>query len=196
MLCLHDGVRQWQAVGPLGRHTRRVAKSLLVPIVLSAGFGWLGWVFVGNLSKESSLYHSRTPLTLPGSDLIRLPARQATTLESLSHAISAQCSSFVTFPDLNSFYFWSGESPPTDWFNVWFYTLDGHLQKQIAHSIEGPDRSRFCVVDSPYWSARWAQRHVLPQLPLAREVERFRREHSPPELFDGYRLFVSPRAQS
>ena len=196
MLCLHDGVRQVHVLGSLHRHTRRVATDLLVPIVVSAGVAWLSWVFVGNLSVESSDYYSRTPVTLPGSDLIRLPVHLATALESLSHAISAQCSSFVTFPDLNSFYFWTGESPPTDWFNVWFYTLDAHLQKQIARNIEGPDRSRFCVVDSPRWSRYWAQGHVLPQLPLAREVEKFRREHSPPELFGGYRLFVSPRAPS
>jgi hypothetical protein len=151
----------------------------------------LASVWSSDLSAESNSYYANSPVNLPGSTMIRLPSAQARIFESFSHAIRTQCSSFLAVPAMNSFYFWTGESLPTDWFNVWFYTGDAALQKQIAHHIESQGGSRFCVVDSPMWSAFWAQGHALPQLPLARFVERFRREHGPPQVFSDYRLFVS-----
>jgi len=192
MLCLHDGVRQLRpALAAARYHYRRITAALLASVLLFGGLAWLVWVFVGNVSLETSSYRANTPVTLLGSDMIRLPAGQARTLESLSQAIRTNCSTFVAVPALDSLYFWTDENPPANWFNVWFYTLDRPLQKQIVHNLEGRAASRFCVVDNPYWASFWAQGHVLPQLPLARLAERFRRENGPPMLFDGYQLFVS-----
>jgi hypothetical protein len=192
MLCLNDGLSQLRApaIGPR-RHGRHIS-SLLASVVLFAGLlAWLAWIFAGNLSTESSSYRANTRLTLAGSDMIRLPAGQADTLELLSRAIRAQCSTFVTLPALDSLYLWTGERPPTGGNGTWFYSLDARQQKQIVDRIEGRDGSRFCVVDNPFWTSFWTQGHVLPQLPLARLVERSRREYSPPQVFNGYRLFVA-----
>ncbi len=194
LFCLHDGMRQLSpGLVMARRHGRRVATGLLASVVLVGGLGWLGWVFGGNLSWEANGYHADSPVTLAGSNMIRLPAGQIFNLEFLSAAIRAQCSTFVTVPAMNSLYFWTGESPPaTNWTNTWFDTSDGPLQKQVLNRIKGQDGSRFCVVDNPKWTYFWYQGHVIPQLPLARLVERFRREHGPPEPFGGYYdLFVS-----
>jgi len=202
MLCLNDGMRQLRPGLHLAlRRSRRAATGLVASVVLAAGLGWLVYVWFNDLSIETKAYYANTPVTLPGSDMIRLPSAQGATFESLTRAIRAQCSSFLAVPAINSFYFWTGKSLPTDWFNVWFYTEDVPTQQQIVRSLEGQDRSRFCIVDSPTWSAFWAQGHVFPQLPLVRFMERFRQENSPPELFsyDGvvvYRIFVSHPAAS
>jgi hypothetical protein len=128
--------------------------------------------------------------------MIRVRWAQAVGLESLTKAIRAECSSFLTLPALNSLYLWTGESLPPDWFNTWFLTSDLAQQKLIANRIEGQDRSRFCVVDNPRWAAFWANGHLLPQLPLLRLLETFRQESSAPQVFYGYRLFVSPGSAS
>ncbi len=197
MLSLYDGMHQLRPDLALTRRLgRRAAAGLLASVVLAAGLGWFAYVFHNDLSIEKHTYYANTSVSLPGSDMIRLPAHQAETFESLSHAIRAQCSSFLAVPAINSLYFWTGETLPTDWFNVWFYTRDVPTQKQIVRRLEGQDRSWFCVVDSPTWTAFWAQGQVFPQLPLVRFMERFRHQNAPPELFGAYRIFVSHPAAS
>jgi hypothetical protein len=98
---------------------------------------------------------------------------------------------------MNSLYFWSEEGPPTDWFNVWFYTGDRRLQQRIVDAVNGQPRSRFCVVDNAEGLSTW-KGLVVPQLPLVRFEESLRREHGPFEVIggpDGFQLFVSHGAQ-
>ncbi len=197
MLCLHDGVGQLRlSVGMANRRVRRVFTSVVASAALLAGLGWFISVFVDDLSIETNVFRTNTPLALPGSGRIRLPASQAQTLVSLSHAIRTQCSLFVTLPAMNSLYFWTEEETPTHWTNTWFYTRNTADQAEVLQRIEGADRSRFCVVDNPTWLSFWYQGHVLPQLPLARAVEKYRREHSPPQMFDDYRLYAPQDAPS
>ena len=198
MLCLHDGLRQLPPLlAVVRRRGRRVAAGMFTSAVVLASLVWSAGVLVGDVSAEASSYHANTQITLPGSGMIRLPASQAEPLELISRAIRAQCSTFVTLPGMNSFYFWSEEAPPTDWFNVWYYTGDRPLQKQIVDAIDGQDGSRFCIVDNAYALLSWKGSLVVPQLPLVRLVESLRREVSPPQRFGsvqslfGYQLFVS-----
>ncbi len=192
ILCVHDGVHHITP-GLVAARLRggRHAVGLSAPIAVLAGLAWLSSVFVGDLSSEMRSYHANTPVTLLGSDLIHLPASQAGPLESLSQAIRAQCSTFVTLPAMDSLYFWTGEGPPTDWFNVWLYTADRPLQQQIVEHVKRVDPSRFCVIENPVSLLSWKR---LPQLPLVRLEERVRADDSHPELFGhpyGDQLFVS-----
>jgi hypothetical protein len=194
MFCLFDGVRQFRpAIAIPHRRGLRFATDVPIWLVTLAGLAWLASVFVRDLSAEARAYHAETPLTMPGSNMIHLPTTQAQALELVSHAIHTQCSTFLTLPAMDSLYFWSGESAPPNWFNVWFYTGDASQQRQIVHRIERQDRSRFCVVENTYWLSFW-KGHVVPQLPMARLVETFRRQNSPPELVDGYQIFKTHRA--
>jgi hypothetical protein len=197
MLCLHDGLSQLFPILVSARHRgRRVIVGVIASTVVLAGFAWFVGVIIGEMSAEASSYQANTQITLPGSGMIRLPATQAEPLELISRAIRAQCSTFVTLPATNSLYFWTEEGPPTDWFNVWFYTGDRTLQRQIVDAIDRPDRSRFCVVDNADALLSW-KGLVVPQLPLVQLEERLRREDSPPQRFGmvnspyGYQLFVS-----
>ena len=110
--------------------------------------------------------------------------------------IHTQCSFFVTLPAMNSLYFWSGEEAPPDWTNTWFYTSNTAQQQELIKQITGNDRSRFCVVDNQTWLSFWYQGHAIPQLPLARLVEKFRQDNSPPTIFGSYRLFVAHNVAS
>jgi hypothetical protein len=215
VLCLMDGVRQLRpalsprySLGNAGGNPdpqqvplthRGFVAGLIASAALLAGIGWFSWDFFGDLFVESSSYSANTAVTLPGSGLIRLPATQARTLESLSQAIRAQCSTLVTFPGLNSFYFWAKETPPSG-FNTtdWLYLLDRAQQDQFVHRIEVKDQSRRCVVESPVMVYGWVLAsggHPPPQLPLLRLIERFDHENNPPRVFGGYQLFVSHAAK-
>ena len=182
-LCLNDGLRQLTpALAAIRRRVPRIITGLLAPLVLMTGLGWFASVFFDNLSTEASDFHANTPVTLPGSAAIRLARVQAQSLESLSSAIRSQCSAFVTLPALNSLYFWTEEGSPANWTNTWFDTSDIPQQDQIIDLIKGPESSRFCLVESPVWLYFWYQGHEIPQLPLARFVETFRREQPSPAL--------------
>ncbi len=198
MLCLHDGIHQLHpdvaVVRRLGRHA---VTGLLPVVVVVVGCGWLASYWHGNLAIESKQYHTSTPLRLPGSHLIHIPYSQAATLSALTDAIRMQCSTFVAVPELNSFYFWTGESPPTDdWLNSWFYSAGAPLQTEVVHQVEEHDRTRFCVLDNPKLWAGWDQGHPVPQLPLTRLVERFKQQNGPPAPYDGYQLYVFQNSSS
>jgi hypothetical protein len=201
ILCLHDGLHQLRpgsaSVRRLGRFIPQVTLAgLLASVVVVVGLGLLASVWHADLSVERKSYWADKPLSLPGSELIHLPYWQATSLNSLSNAIREQCSTLLIQPEMNSFYFWTGESPPGDWSNAWFSTGDASLQAQIAHRIEAQDQSRFCVLDNPYWWSFLAQGHLVPQMPLTRLVESFKSQNDPPEVFYGYELFVPQNSSS
>ena len=201
VLCIHDGIHQLRPEIVFGNHRgQRMFQvtfvSALTSIIVLAGFGWLALAWHRDLWAERHEYRANTKLNLPGSDLIRLPSWQATTMENLSYDIRLHCSSFVTQPQMNSFYFWTGQSPPQSWLNVWYYKGDASLQQQIAKHTRGHNQSEFCVVDNPHWWAWWAQGRLVPQLPLTQLVESFKLKSYPPLLFDGgYRLYV-PQSSS
>jgi hypothetical protein len=205
ILCLYDGIHQLHpSLAVMRRLGRQALSSLLALVVVLAGLGWLALVWHRDLWAERHKYWENSSLTLPGSHLIRIPSNEVKTLSAITNAIRSQCSTFVSEPALNSFYFWTGEQPPKDdWLNVWFYSADSTLQTQVAHQIETHDRTRFCVLDNPRWWSGWAQGYQVPQLPLTRLVERFKQQNKPaqrfkrepgPTLFtwnNGYQLFVS-----
>jgi len=197
MICVTDGLRQ---LHPLQAITQRsvlhVATGLLASTVILAAIGWFASIFVGNQRSEARTYNTSPVLELPGTHLIHLPTFESAPIESLAHAIRTQCSFFVTLPAMNSLYFWTGEEAPPDWTNTWFYTSNTAQQQELIKQITGNDRSRFCVVDNQTWLSFWYQGHTIPQLPLARLVERFRQENSPPTIFGSYRLFVSHNVAS
>ncbi len=192
VLCFHDGIHELHPDAAVMRRIgHHAVSSLLAVVVVVGGLVWLASFWHGDLAIDSREYHANTPLRLPGSHLIRIPYSQAATLSTLTQAIRMQCSTFVAVPEMNSFYFWTGESPPTDdWLNSWFYLAGARLQTQVVHRIEGQDRSRFCVLVNPTLWADWDQGHPVPQLPLAQLVERFKQQNGPPASYDGYQLFV------
>jgi hypothetical protein len=57
-------------------------------------------------------YFVRVPLALPGAHLLRLPDYEVQTYRSLVSYLRSDCDVFLTYPGLNSLYFWTGNFPP------------------------------------------------------------------------------------
>lgn len=148
---LNDGI-----TGVTARGAARVAPAaLILATAVLALEGFLAW----------SHFAAGSPSGLQGAELVRMPAKQAAQLRQLVAAIDSDCSSFITFPGMNSIYIWTGQEPPSDLrYGVWWLTPDPVDQQAVVQQLEG--RSRLCVVKNQTLIDFWAQGRPVPPQPV------------------------------
>jgi hypothetical protein len=139
---LHDGAVDLAALDWLGQAPARTLSGLAWSVLVA------GLLLNNSLLAYRGLkYYSRdsTPLGLPGSRLIRLQPEQVTKLRAVSENLRDGCDTFLSFPGLNSYYFWARKEPPTG-FNMgnWMYLLDDRQLADIQESLA--KFSRPCIV--------------------------------------------------
>jgi hypothetical protein len=133
-----------------------------------------------------SQFISHTPSGLPGAESVRMPARQVTQLRQLVAAIDRGCSSFVTFPGMNSLYIWTGQEPPSDLrYGVWWLIPDAADQQAIVKKLEG--QPRLCVVKNQTLIDFWAQGRPVPAQPMVDFIDS---SFVPSATFGDYELLV------
>src|SRR5260370_781210 len=112
-----------------------------------------------------SHFAAGSPSSLQGAELVRMPSKQAAQLRQLVAAIDNDCSSFITFPGMNSMYIWTCQEPPSDLrYGVWWLTPDPVDQQAVVRQLEG--RSRLCVVKNQTLIDFWAQGRPVPSQPV------------------------------
>jgi hypothetical protein len=91
----------------------------------------VGWVFV---SKRN--YYSNIPVNFPGATQIRMAPFLAPKYTLLVERLTASCDSFITWPGLNSLYFWTGMEPPTH-LNAteWSKMLSDDQQREVIRKF-------------------------------------------------------------
>jgi hypothetical protein len=91
----------------------------------------VGWVFV---SKKR--YYSCVPVNFPGAKPIRMAPDLATKYTMLVRKLTASCDSFITWPGVNSLYFWTGMEPPTH-LNAteWSKMLNDEQQQEVIRKF-------------------------------------------------------------
>jgi hypothetical protein len=153
-MILSDGIRELGLAGrPLSRW---VAPGALAANVLI--FGLLG-------VASAQQFRAGVPLNLPGSQQLRLPASQAAQLRPLVAAVNTECSSFITYPGMDSLYVWTAQHPPSDMrYGLWWLSLDDAQQKAIVDQVSG--KPRLCVVENQSVNEFWAQGRQIPRRPL------------------------------
>jgi len=118
----------------------------------------------------TSQFAAATPSGLPGAESVRMQTQQAAQLRALVTAIDRDCSSFITFPGMNSLYVWTGQTPPTDLrYGVWWLTPDAVAQKAMVRQLS--TRSRLCVVKNQAIIDFWAQGRPVPRQPVVDFIE-------------------------
>ncbi len=169
---LNDGI-----TGVRARGAARVAPAAL--ILATAVLALEGFL-------AGSQYTAGSPSGLRGAELVRMQARQAAQLRQLVAAIDSDCSSFITFPGMNSIYIWTGQEPPSDLrYGVWWLTPDPVDQQAVVRQLEG--RSRLCVVKNQTLIDFWAQGRQVPPQPVVDFIDA---SFMPSATFGDYELLV------
>jgi len=153
---LHDGAADLAALNWQGKSSARIrtglAWSALVAAILLKDSLWA--------YRGLNNYRLSTPLGLPGTRLIRLQPERVTELRAVSEDLRDGCDTYLSFPGLNMYYFWSGKEPPTG-FNVsnWMYLLTDRQQADIQEQLAKV--SRPCIVINRKFFDHWMQGRSL-----------------------------------
>lgn len=169
---LNDGV-----TGITARGAVRVAPAAL--IAATAVLALEGFL-------AGSQFAAGSPSGLRGAQLVRMPVKQGAQLRQIVAAIDSHCSSFITFPGMNSMYIWTGQEPPSDLrYGVWWLTPDPVDQQAVVRQLEG--RSRLCVVKNQNLIDFWAQGRPVPPQPVVDFIDS---SFVPSGTFGDYQLLV------
>jgi hypothetical protein len=158
-LCLDDSFRVLRTtsimVGQWARLNRRAASMLPVLTGVALVYLFANWWCTPVAWRR--LYQSLTPLDLPGSARIHLPAADVEVYRTLSDYLRNACDTFITYPGYNSFYFWAGKPPPTQLNSTGWGQLTETQQLHILNSLAKSPRP--VIVVHEYMVRSW-QREV------------------------------------
>lgn len=162
-IAIGDGVRQLRAAPD------RVAaafRSVTPPAALVASIAGL-LLYAGSAFSQ---FAAGQPVQLPGMRLVRQPPRTAAELRGVVDAVHARCSSFITFPGMNGFYIWTGQTPPTELSSeVWWLVLDQAEQQALVERLR--DRGGLCVIKNQHLIEFWAAGRPVPDRALVQFIE-------------------------
>lgn len=125
--------------------------GLVVGIVAVSGYTW-----AYDLPRLRAVYESQVPLGLPGSERIRLPARQVETYRWLVSKLRGHCDGFFGIPMYPSLYFWTGYEPPTTAFDAWIVVFDESWEQQAVEKIRRYERP--CIIYNEQGQRFWTRR--------------------------------------
>lgn len=119
-----------------------------------------------------TVYEAETALDLPGAGWVRGLPLQVIAYGAMTDALRRHCDTFYSLPGLNSFYIFTGISPPNG-LNVgpWMYVLDDGEQREIIDQLERLDR--VCVLRNDDELRFWQGDRRRPNGPLVRYLESF-----------------------
>ncbi len=167
-LILSDGLRElelWRHIrGGLDRARWRLAGRL-------AGWGLVAALGYQLLLQPAILnatsYGQLTSTPFAGMTEVHQPPEWTNAYASLVDVIRSHCDNFVTLPGMNSFYLWSGITPPTDLnATAWMELLSARQQRHIVQVISRIPR--LCLVRNDSVLAFWISppNPPLPMRPL------------------------------
>jgi hypothetical protein len=166
----HDGLTT------LGTSTRFALPSLRATATLLTFAPFLAAATLAgaDLSHFTDKYHSLASASetpgLPHTALLRWPTDVVDDYRPLVDRLRKDCTTFFGFPGLDSLYFFTGETPPTDLQTTqWMYLMDLHTQARIQSELE--TIPRLCIVDAPQVLPFWTEGKRLPSTPLVRYVQ-------------------------
>jgi hypothetical protein len=169
-VCLADALRE------LARSPRMASKlSALTPStrVLAGALACVALLFVfanawcklPNVRRE---YARLLPLDLPGTRWVRMNEELTAMNQGLARYLSAECDTFVSYPGINSLYFWADKKPPTQINSTGWGQLSFAQQEKILGSLRHTPRSKLVVTEAMMQS--WGTPYADPIRPLVRFV--------------------------
>lgn len=169
-ICVANGVRGVAAALTVEREQTAVVAAGAA--VVAAGLT----LFVANatlkepLDEVRSVYETHVSLDLPGAESVRLAPEEVEMYQEVVATINANCPAFLTEPGMNSFYIWTGQSPPTGQnATAWMTLFDADRQRRVieeTRSIEG-----LCLLRNIPLAGMW-NKEAVPTGPLIRYLQR------------------------
>ena len=141
--------------------TRTGALLQVLLLVLLLGLFALQWC---NPVSAWRHYVAMKPLQLPGSRLLRLPPQQVDAYRQLAQYLGPACDTFLTYPGLNSLYFWTAKPPPTYLIVCGeVLHLDAGRQQRVVRALQRAQRPLIVVniLEAKSWIDRAASRQDL-----------------------------------
>ena len=149
--------------GRAGSSSRKVIAGAAA--LATALFAWLL-----PLREYEQRYYENVPLRIAAADGLRLPAFQAQSLRSLVWMLKQQCSTFITYPGMNSLYVMTGMQPPTGLNTTsWMFQLDSAAQQRVVDVVARIPR--LCVVRNQELIDFWRTDRIVPDRPLVRYID-------------------------
>lgn len=171
-ICLGDAVdelRAWSAArrGPMLRDFRLALGVVMV--ALPAAFALNVLVLPGATNIRN--YHDGEKLSLPGAELMRLPASSVETYSGVVDLLHEhECSTFVGLPNVPSLYLWSQlEAPLPTIPNAWPRALSRSQQQQAVRELRASPHP--CAFKNEELAAVYLAGGPAPDEPLVNYVE-------------------------
>jgi hypothetical protein len=166
-LCIADGfasLRIWaESRGTLALRRLGVVATVLT-IGLAADF--VLQTMLKPAANGAVTYHDQEPLPFPGATALRLPPEQ---VETYAHIIALlhryHCTTFAGYPNIDSFYLWSGiEAPPPRAPGAWIKAVESDQQQQTVDALRSSPRP--CAILSQPRAELWLHGETPPPRPL------------------------------
>jgi hypothetical protein len=170
-LCLADALaslRAWSATrGELGL-ARFGAAATAGTIALAAMLA-LGQVYLPAISNTIE-WRNRTPLPFPGAGQVRLTPEEVEEYEGVyDFLVENRCTSFVGYPDIDSFYLWTGIEPPKPYApGAWITALDEAGQNRVLAQVRASKRP--CAFRNESVAGGWLGARPAPDTPLVHYI--------------------------
>jgi hypothetical protein len=115
-------------------------------------------------------YHHQKSLDLPGASALRLPPAEAETYEKLIALVHENdCTTFVGYPNIDSFYLWAEIEPPVPYApGAWVNAMDSERQQTVVDELKKSPRP--CLIRSDARAQNWLRGNPAPERPLANYV--------------------------
>lgn len=172
-LCLGDALTSlcaWSEARGAGALERLGIVTGIVSVALAALFALDA--IARPAANGAVAYHNQKALPFAGAGQLRLAPEEAETYARLIELLHQhRCTDFIGYPNIDSFYLWSGiEPPPPDAPGAWINALDSERQQRIVGELRASPRP--CAIRSDARAENWLRGAPPPDRPLTRYVMR------------------------
>ncbi|MGN6816007.1 MAG: hypothetical protein ACTHK3_07980 [Solirubrobacterales bacterium] len=172
-LCLADALvslRAWGAARDVRIAGRLGIVAAVVTVALAAQFT-LDAILRPAVNNAVAYYREKEPLPFKGATALRLPPEEVNVYSGIVSLIHRyRCTNFIGYPNIDSFYVWSGVEPPAPAApGAWIKALDAEEQRRIVREMKATPRP--CAIRNYARAEAWIHSSTPPPgLPLVNYI--------------------------
>ncbi len=170
-ICLGDALtslRAWSAARGSASLERFLVVVTVALTALAADFALNS--ILRPAANGAVAYHEQKALPFPGATQLRLAPEEAETYSRLIDLLHEhRCTTFIGYPNIDSFYLWSGIEAPVPFApGAWVNALESVRQQRIVDELRASPRP--CAIRSYARAENWLRGAPPPNRPLTRYI--------------------------